>query len=111
VIRHLTNLQNGGASMSAIKWRVIHPQAVEVLPNSAQTGLQVADAAAGCLEKAIELSHHSVTEHRYIKQWRFRHYHRNGKYDGYGIKVFPGWPDDDPFSVPGSRQHWRRHFP
>jgi len=93
-----------------IRWSAIDVDLIEAAPMKAHTGLQVADVVAGSVEKALELSRHSTTEHRYVKLLRRRFYRRDSKCSGNGLKVFPRWPDeaDDPFTP--NRLHWLKHF-
>lgn len=93
---------------SNIRWNVINPNMVEVVPCAQLTGLQVADAAVSSVAQALELSRYSTTEHRYVKMWRYRYYRKDGICNGYGLKVFPKWPYEE--RLIDHRFHWRRHF-
>lgn len=109
LLGYLDTLKTSGRNHN-IRWSAIDVDLIEVAPFRDHTGLQVADVAAGSVEKALELSRHSTTEHRYIKLWQRRFYRRAGQCNGNGLKVFPAWPDeaDDPFTP--NRLHWLKHF-
>lgn len=92
----------------SIRWNVLDPSAVEVVPCAKLTGLQVADAAVSSVEQALELSLHSTTEHRYVKLWKHRYYRSGITCEGYGLKPFPAWPKEKPLI--DHRLHWLRHF-
>jgi hypothetical protein len=98
-------LRRDGGNHS-IRWHALDLEETEAVPAGKHTGLQVADAAASSVGEALELTFHSMTEHRYVKMWRDKYYRRNGQCDRYGLKAFPHWPPNDPTG----RQHWLHHF-
>lgn len=108
LLGYLHLLKDSGRNNN-IRWSAIDLDLIEAAPMKNHTGLQVADVVAGSVEKALELSLHSTTEHRYIKLLRRRFYRRDDKCDGNGLKVFPRWPEADPFEL-SNRLHWLRHF-
>jgi hypothetical protein len=106
LVSYFRRLKTHGGNHS-IRWKVIDPEAVEVVPASKFIGLQVADAAVSSVEQALELSWYSTTEHRYVKMWKSRYYRSGVTCSGYGMKAFPNWPKENPVD---NRMHWLRHF-
>lgn len=74
-----------------IEWSVLRPDRVIALTPGKRMGLQIADAVASSFWYAVESSQHGFTEDRYVRMLRPIVYHREGRYLGHGLKL---WPKD-----------------
>jgi hypothetical protein len=94
-----------GATMSDVRiaWDCLEPE-IQTFSHGARAGLQVADAIAGSLYKAVEPVL-GYTEDRYVKMLKPVIYERYGKYQSYGIKV---WPKDAAMIESEERFRWLR---
>jgi hypothetical protein len=72
-----------------IDWSVIRPEQVTAYTAGKRMGLQVADAVAGSFYYAAQPSQHGYTEDRYARMLKRVVYHREGRYQGYGLKFWP----------------------
>src|SRR5262249_39327746 len=85
-LRHLQTMK------TSINWNVIKPECVESAPHGDKRGLQVADVVASSFWAAVEPNRFGNTEPRYAKHLLSRVYHRKGRVESYGIKVYPSVP-------------------
>lgn len=72
-----------------IYWNSIESKKITAYSPGKRMGLQIADATATSVFKSVEKSNYGFTEDRYIKMLKPVIYERNGKYESYGIKIFP----------------------
>jgi hypothetical protein len=77
-----------------IDWSAIKPDQIEAYPPGRRMGLQIADAVAGSFFYAVQPSQHGFTENRYARILKPVVYHRQGQYQGYGIKFWPREVDE-----------------
>ena len=77
-----------------IEWSVIEPKRILAYPPGRRMGLQIADAVAGSFFYAVQPSQHGFTEARYARMLKPVVYHRQGQYQGYGIKFWPREVDE-----------------
>lgn len=91
----------------SIMWPTINLDETHLHPNKKWRGLQMADAVASGISKAIEYSQYGTTEHRYLKPIQPILFRRKGSYLSYGIKVFPELTKQ---MRAESRFHWVKRF-
>jgi hypothetical protein len=89
---------------TTIRWRVFHGRPFHVSDMKARELLQVADACASALFKAVERDDYGNTETRYLENLNPLVYRRGmGAVTSYGYKVFPTHQAD-----PGGSLHFLR---
>jgi hypothetical protein len=72
-----------------IDWRVIRADQIAAYSSGRRMGLQIADAVASSFFYAVNPSRLGFTEDRYARMLKPVVYNREGRYLGYGIKLFP----------------------
>lgn len=72
-----------------IHWPVISPEQITAYSSGKRMGLQIADAAASGYFYAAQSSQYGFAEDRYARMLKPVVYHRNGVYQGYGLKFWP----------------------
>jgi len=72
-----------------VDWSVIKPEEVGAHFPAKRMGLQIAGAIAGSFFYAVQKTQHGFTEDRYAKMLKPVVYNRNGRYLGYGLKLWP----------------------
>lgn len=72
-----------------IDWSAIRANQVVALSAGRRAGLQVADAVAAAFYCALEPSQYGFTEDRYARMLKPVLYSRKGRYEGYGLKLWP----------------------
>jgi hypothetical protein len=72
-----------------IRWSVIRHEQIKAFSPPKRMGLLIADAVAGSFYEAVEPNAHGFTEDRYARMLKPVVYRRNGRYQGYGIKLWP----------------------
>lgn len=91
----------------SIEWDYIDPKFMEVKPSETYIGLQMADAVASSVGRALELSRFGFTEPRYLKRLRPILYKPTGTYFSYGVKIFPKFT---PEMQAETRYRWAKDF-
>jgi len=74
-----------------IDWSIIkpHPDHIKACNPGKQRGLLIPDAVAGSFFYAVQKTQYGFTEDRYAKILKPVVYHRQGRYFGYGLKLWP----------------------
>ena len=75
-------------------WSVIQCDQILAYSAGKRMGLQIADAVASGFFKAVERSPYGHCEDRYARMLRPVVYKSRGKYQGYGIKIWPREAND-----------------
>lgn len=79
-----------GLSDVRVDWSAIRADQVQAFTPGKQMGLQVADAVASAFYHAVQASQYGFAEDRYARMLRPVVYQYQGRYLGYGIKLWPG---------------------
>jgi hypothetical protein len=87
-----------------IEWDVINTTQIEAYTAGRRMGLQIADAVASSFFYGLEPSEYGYIEERYARMLKPVVYSRKGKYQGYGLKVWP--PEVTPLLMGGENYKW-----
>lgn len=79
---------------NSIHWPALRCTSINVEPNKARIGLQLADCMASSVGQAISLHPYNVTEPRYLLELKGHVYSRKSSRLSYGLKFFPGLTAD-----------------
>jgi hypothetical protein len=71
-----------------VDWNIIKDEQITALPPKLM-GMQIADAVASSFYFAVQLNQYGFTEERYVRMLKPIIYHHKGRYNGYGLKVWP----------------------
>lgn len=71
-----------------IDWNAINANQIDALSPKLM-GMQIADAVASSFFFSTQLNQYGFAEDRYVKMLQPICYHHRGRYNGYGIKVWP----------------------
>ncbi|MCD4686865.1 MAG: DUF3800 domain-containing protein [Anaerolineae bacterium] len=72
-----------------IDWGAVKSSQIKAYSSGRRMGLQIADAVASGFFYAVEKTSYGFTEDRYARQLKPVVYNRKGKYQGYGLKIWP----------------------
>ncbi len=87
---YLSHLREKTGPLSVtIDWDVISENSVSAFNPSKRMGLQLADAVASSVFKALEVDAFGYTEPRYAQMLTAKYYRHRGNIKGYGIKLWP----------------------
>jgi hypothetical protein len=77
-----------------IEWSVIRSEQIVAFTSGRRMGLQIADAVASSFFYAVQPTNYGYTEDRYVRMLKPVVYHREGQFNGYGIKFWPREMDE-----------------
>jgi hypothetical protein len=72
-----------------IDWDVIKTARIHAYPSEKRMGLQLADAIASGFFYGVNVTRYGFTEHRYVEMLKPVIYSHKGRFEGYGVKLFP----------------------
>lgn len=91
-----------------IHWPALNPKQISAYSPGRRMGLQIADAVASSFYYAVQKSNYGFTEDRYACLLKPVVYHRNGIFQGYGLKL---WPKElETFMEKGMELKWINEY-